>query len=488
MCVDNSNPLSYLLEVNYPLDLIQKQLDQTSISIDELANAVKQLLDKGLSIEDILNEYQDKYPDVISSVKFDGLEVDKRGVPLKTIRNFSLIFSHDSHYDSIRFNEMTNSAEITVTGKDGKQIIKQMDDTDDAVSEAYIQSEYGLYHPVMHEAAMKILLRDRSYNPLCDLVSSFKWDGENRIERFLTKYMKAKDSHYVQEVSRLIFAGGINRLFSPGCKFDDVPVLIGTKQGEGKSTIVEWLALNSSYTKVIDTLDGSQKAVEGLSGIWIGEVAELSAFRKSDIEALKSFITRTTDQYRKPYDRKVSVLPRRCIFIGTTNSRQFLSDRSGNRRFYPVEVFSNGYDLWKHEDEVREYISQCWAEALVRYKDGQMPPVANKELIEQYREAQDAAQIDDWRPGVIERYLDRLPDGHKVCIKELFKRALYPDGTQEPRRNDEVEIAQMMDQMPGWERMPKREQTIDYGRQRCWHRIESVHAESTITEVGKLQF
>ena len=483
-----SNPIGYLTSVNYPLDLIQKQLDQSSITAEELAGAVKRLIDKGISIESIIGDYREKYPEIVSESKYDGLEVDKRGNPVKTIRNFYQIFCQDSYYESIRFNELSGSAEITVTGKDGRQIVKQMDDTDDAASEAYIQSQYGLYHPVMHESAMKILLRDRSYNPLCDLVNSFTWDGKNRIEHFLTRWMKAKDSPYTREVSRLIFAGGINRLYSPGCKFDDVPVLVGTNQGEGKSTIVSWLALNDCYSKVIDTLDGSQKAVEGLSGIWIGEIAELSAFRKSDIESLKSFITRTSDQYRKPYDRKVSVLPRRCIFIGTTNARQFLSDKTGNRRFYPVEVYSSGYDLWKQESDVRDYICQCWAEALRRYRDGDMPPVANKELIDSYREAQEAAQIDDWRPGVIERYLDRLPDGHKVCIKEVFKRALYPDSTLEPKRNDETEIAQIMDKMPGWERMAKREQTIDYGRQRCWHRIESVQPKNHVSGAEQLPF
>ena len=416
-----------------------------------------------------------------------GLEIDKNGLPTKTIENFFRIFTGDPFYSSIRFNELTNSAEITVPDRNGKQHVKQMDDADDAASMRYVQTRYKLYQPVMHEAAMKLLLRERAYNPLCDLVDSFEWDGQNRIEHFLTKWMKVEDSPYTREVSRLIFAGGIHRLYSPGCKFDDVPVLVGTEQGEGKSTIVEWLALNAAYFKVIDVMDGSQKSIEGLTGLWFGEIAELSAFRKSDIEALKSFITRTSDQYRPPYGRKVTVLPRRIVFIGTTNSRQFLTDKSGNRRFYPVEVHSNGYDLWQAEAEVREYIAQCWAEARERYKAGTIPPYADRALIKSYREAQAAAEIDDWRVGVIEKYLSTLPDDYPICIKELFRRALYPDSPLEPKRSDQIEIAQIMDKMADWIRCEKREQTRDYGRQRCWKR-KSVHLTSEVDSAASLPF
>ena len=461
--------------------------ERLDTSITETASAINTLLDNGISVDSIVSEYQMQFPDIVSYVDIIDLDRDSHGIPLKTIENFYRIFSEDKYYSTVRFNELTNSAEFTATTKDGEQIVKQMDDTADADSMRYVQSKYHLYHPNMHDAGMKLLLRDRAYNPIVSLVNSFTWDGKNRIEFFLNTWLKVEDSEYSREVSRLIFAGGINRLFRPGCKFDEVPVLVGTKQGEGKSTIIEWLALNSNYSKVIDQMDGSQKAVEGLTGVWIGEIAELSAFRKADIEALKSFITRTSDQYRQPYARKVSVLPRRCIFIGTTNSRQFLTDKTGNRRFFPVEVRSNGYVLWQKEEEVRQYIVQCWAEARERFKAGEMLPYAKKELIEKYREVQEAAEIDDWRPGVIEQYLNSLPENYCICLKELYKRALYPNSELEPKRTDQLELAQIMDKMPDWERSPRRIQTPEYGRQRCWQK-KSVQKEELIISAKQLPF
>lgn len=484
-------------DLGFTQDEIQAILSHPGWTERKLSEELKRLLNEGLCSEDeIHNDFIQTYSDSLL-IPYTGepeqlsltLETDKRGNVLKTIENFYKVFCNDSFYSGIRFNELTNSAEIIIQGNNSPTV-KQMDDTDDAASMAYLQTKYGLYHPNMHEAAMKLLLRDRKYHPIVELVNSFQWDGESRITHFLSQWMKVEDNSYTREVSRLIFAGGINRLYRPGCKFDDVPVLIGTKQGEGKSTIIEWLALNSAYFKVIDVMDGSQKAIEGISGIWIGEIAELSAFKKSDVESLKSFISRTSDIYRKPYDRKNSVLPRRCFFIGTTNSRQFLSDKTGNRRFFPVEVHSSGYEIWEHEEEIRAYICQCWAEARELFKKGKMLPYANRQLVKQYQEAQEAALIDDWRIGVIEKYLDSLPVNYLICIKELFKKALYPDSALEPKRTDQTEIAQIMDKIPGWERSSKRETTKDYGRQRVWKKSvrESVHIPDKVERQEQLPF
>lgn len=78
-------------------------------------------------------------------------------------------------------------------------------------------------------------------------------------------------------------------------------------------------------------------------------------------EAVKAYITRQEDNYRQPYQKYTTTIPRRCVFIGTTNNDRFLSDKTGNRRFYPVEAKANGYDILSREDEIKAYIQQCWA-------------------------------------------------------------------------------------------------------------------------------
>ena len=395
------------------------------------------------------------------------IETGPNGAPLETIGNFLNIMLHDDRYSNIRYNLISNQAEVTTTDFDGIEHVRNWTDTEDAISRNYIEEQYKLFSVQKHTDALRILFHQREYNPIKDLIETLEWDGQNRIESFLTTWMGAEDTEYIHEVSRLIFAGGINRLYNPGCKFDDVPVLVGTKQGEGKSTLIKWLALNEQWFSEVKKVDGAD-SIEQLFGAWICEIPELAAFKRADdVESIKAFVTRTKDKYRKPYDKSPVEYPRRCVFIGTTNLSQFLSDRSGNRRFYPVICNSSGYFLFDHETECREFISQCWAEARERFKQGKIPPFARYELLKEYQKMQDDAMEDDWRVGKIESYLKSLGRGETVCALQLYSECLYPDSPVKPKNSDSRIIGQIMARMDGWEKCGA--VTFDkYGKQRCW--------------------
>ena len=205
----------------------------------------------------------------------------------------------------MKYNLITNQAELIRHDKDG-DILVAWTDTEDAESQNFIENEYNLYSPQKHTQALRMLFHYREYNPIIELIEGLEWDGENRVEHCLTRWMEAEDSDYTREVSRLIFAGGINRLYKPGCKFDDVPVLVGAKQGEGKSTFIHWLAINETWFTEIKKVDGPD-AVEALFGAWVCEIPELSAFKKADdVESIKAYVTRTKDKYRKPYGKSHS--------------------------------------------------------------------------------------------------------------------------------------------------------------------------------------
>jgi predicted P-loop ATPase len=395
----------------------------------------------------------------------------------------------DSNYTGIRYNLISNRAEVTTLEADGTQAVHDWDDADDSTSRNYIEERYKLYSPQKHTDALRILFREREYNPIKDLVETFHWDGVPRCRSFLTKWLHADDSAYTKEVSRLIFAGGINRLYNPGCKFDDVPVLIGTKQGEGKSTIIKWLALNEVWFAEIKRVEG-QDSIEAMFGAWICEIPELSAFKKADdVESIKAFVTRTKDKYRKPYDRNPVDYPRRCIFIGTTNNEQFLADKTGNRRFYPVKTSSVGYDLFDHEEEIKEYIRQCWAEARELYKDGKMPPFADRSLLDEYRRRQDAAMEDDWRVGKIEAFLSSMGAGEIVCVLELYTECLYRDTNQKPKLSESRAIGQIMARMEDWESIGSY-RTSKYGKQKCWRKKKDSAAAplSSVDDPNQLPF
>jgi hypothetical protein len=60
--------------------------------------------------------------------------------------------------------------------------------------------------------------------------------------------------------------------------------------------------------------------------------------KEARLEQTKAWITRQSDRERAAYARRRVDIPRQFVIIGTTNSRAFLRDPTGNRRFWPVNV------------------------------------------------------------------------------------------------------------------------------------------------------
>ncbi|MGN1443655.1 MAG: VapE domain-containing protein, partial [Acutalibacteraceae bacterium] len=163
-----------------------------------------------------------------------ALDRKKDGSIRCTIKNYVLILSYDQYFMSLRYNTVAGQFEFH-----GEPW------TDAAQSKAlrYIEENYnGIKSATDFTHAMNIIAEEISYNPIYNRISDIDWDGIDRIEHFLSEIMGCKDSEYTRECSRLIFHGGISRLMNPGCKVDDVIILQG-RQGSGKSTIVEMLAM-----------------------------------------------------------------------------------------------------------------------------------------------------------------------------------------------------------------------------------------------------
>ena len=391
------------------------------------------------------------------------LEVDSKGATKSTLDNFTTIIRKDPFFSDIKFNELTNMP-VQIT----EEKTLNWADADDARAKAYIENTYGIYNGGKYGEALSIVLSERSYNPLKDKIDSLLWDGKSRICEFLKEFLLCEDIPYTREVSRLIFAGGIHRLYNPGCKFDLMPVLIGTRQGEGKSTAVRWLNMSDDYFTEVTEFEG-QRGIEALEGAWICEVSELLALTKvREQEAVKSFLSRLNDRYRMPFDKRVTDHPRQCIFIGTTNKEQFLTDKTGNRRFLPVKVYSNGVYLYSREKQMKEYIEQCWAEAKHLYDKGELSTVPEASLLNLINEKQLEATEDDYRIGMIESY---LKDKKETCVIELWQEALHNFGTK-PTKKDSTEIGLIMQGMRDWVRMKTPKNIKEFGNQRWWKKIE----------------
>ena len=141
---------------------------------------------------------------------------------------------------------------------------------------------------------------------------------------------------YVEAVSRLSLIQAVARVFKPGCKADSVIILEG-QQGTGKSTCLSVLFSPDYFGDQLPPMT-SKDASSYLKGKWCVELAELEYKRKTEIEAIKAFISRTHENYRPAFGREEIIQPRTCVFWGTTNKDDYLNDETGNRRFLPIKT------------------------------------------------------------------------------------------------------------------------------------------------------
>ncbi len=340
-------------------------------------------------------------------------------------------------------------------------------DSDEAEIRNWLQQDFGISHKSNFDYAFSIFLSQNEINPLQQMLTSLQWDGQSRMEHFLPTIMKCENTPAIREISKLIFIGGVRRAYEPGCKFDYMPVLIG-EQGCGKSTIVEWLAMG--YFGKINTFHG-KTAIEHLFGVWIGEVDEMSAMYKAKSrEEVKAFISTAADAYRTPYEKYSKRPARTCILIGTTNNKTFLNDLTGNRRFFPIEVHSSASYLYSHEQEVKEYIQQCWAEAVSLYKQGQLPKDYDHSFDAEFEQMRASASVDDADIGMIEAYLARKHVGDYVCGLQLWIEACEHD-REKYKPHEGRKMGEIMDSMSDWELCEKRPYINPvYGTQKAWRK------------------
>lgn len=211
----------------------------------------------------------------------------------------------------------------------------------------------------IHEAITFIAL-ENSYHPLRDYLNGLVWDETERVENAFINYLGAKgDRHYLQAVSRKFFQACVQRAFHPGCKFDHMVVLEGP-QDIGKSTFARVLAHEKWFIDGLPNFADKDAALY-LQGSWICELSELAAMYKTTNESTKAFVTRTVDKFRPPYGRSRVDFKRTTVFIGTTNNPDYLTDRTGNRRFWPVEVTQCNFKALGRDKD------QLWAEAVFKY-------------------------------------------------------------------------------------------------------------------------
>jgi putative DNA primase/helicase len=137
-------------------------------------------------------------------------------------------------------------------------------------------------------------------------------------------------------IARLIPVSMIARALDPGCQYRYVVILCGDEVA-GKSKLVRSLASPEWYREISTSLEGKESHVL-VQGAWVAELGELESLSRTGEARLKSFITMQQDAYVPKYKMATVSVPRRTIFIGTTNEETFLRGTTGNTRFLPIKT------------------------------------------------------------------------------------------------------------------------------------------------------
>ena len=425
------------------------------------------------------------------------LETEKKtGAIKKTIDNARVILENDPltkgliGWDEL-FSGPVALGALPWNKADGT---RQWTDTDDCGVHAYLE-HYGMPNRVVDEA-VALTQKEHIINEVRDYLESLEWDGVPRIDTLLVDYLGAEDNAYTRAVTRKTLAAAVMRGILGGGKYDYMLILTGP-QGKGKSTFINKLA-GKWFSDSLVSFDGKE-AMELIQGTWINEVAELNAFNRSEVAAIKQFLSKQDDYYRPAYGRKAVSHPRRCILIGSSNSDDYLRDATGNRRFWPVDVWVHEPELSIFEDLDKDR-DQIWAEAVKIWKAGE-PLFLKGEAAKIAMDVQENHMEVDAREGRIVAFVNMdvpenwntMPltgrrfwlsqeshDGEKlvprdrICAAEVWCEILGGD-LRQMKRQDAKDINAILARIPGWKKYGGNLRFgTEYGTQKGFVKVKQV--------------
>lgn len=416
------------------------------------------------------------------------------GNPVSTPYNMKLIIENDQNIaGKFYFDEFADRVYITgsmpwdTKMPDRKRV---WGDGDDAALRNYLSDAYGISGKEKIADSLTEIIQKRKYHPLKEFLESLIWDGVPRVDTLLTDYLGAQDTAYTRAAIRKCLVAAVARVFRPGIKFDNMIILAG-RQGLGKSTFWNKLGLDW-YSDSLSTFEGKE-ASELLQGYWIIEVGELAGLNKAEMNTIKGFLSKQEDIYRAPFARRTMPHPRNCILVGTTNDAEFLRDKTGNRRFWPVDLGKQTpvKSVWR---DLAGEVPQIWAEAVEYFKRAE-PLYIDQKLEQMAVEAQEEHRESDPREGVILNFLEALvPEDwnrrdednrrvfymnresnrrlctvkrDRICAIELWCECFHQDKGK-MKNSDAREINSILRHLPGWEELKGPRDTAAYGKQRVF--------------------
>lgn len=498
--------------------------DQEEIDAEDLIGGGDDALDDDIAalIGESSPSSGNDFESLMSAGALEGLgwislmEVNEEGAFRPTLHNVELIMRNDPRLAGLaQINEFTQETvqRITPGHKDPRRKnqakpVKQLegriwqvadslngslwsDDRDFAIRSIIeaprTQGGYGIKVSDRDlKAAIVMSANDHAFHPVREYLEGLAWDGKQRVARLFVDYLGSEPNPYSLDVARLFMTAAVTRIYEPGHKFDFAVILEGL-QGKRKSTFIQVLG-RRWFAELDGDFHDPKSMIELMQGAWILELPELTGFQRSDVRAIKAFISRQKDRARLAYARRAGEFPRQCIFVGSTNDREYLKDDTGGRRFWPMPCHVVEIDT----DRLGRNIDQLWAEALVLYRamreaqpHGTLPlyliDEESRAIAVGLQESRRIESSDDGLRGVIDAWLAApISDGgfddldadqkprfrDKVCLPQIWVECLCGD-LKSYNQNQAQAIGRAIGKIPGWKYAGILTNAA-YGRQRTY--------------------
>lgn len=311
--------------------------------------------------------------DVVSINSQDKMILtDKGAIKSNSPLNVLVSFKADDQLSIyLKHNDFSQEHELLKDIKIGNTVLKkgELPSNFDSVVKVYFESVLGVaYSSQAMLDGMETFFSERSYNPVIDYMerAQEKWDGRQRINRMLQVYLGADDIPLVSKIAQMWLVGAVAKVYDPYVKFDYVLDLVGG-QGVGKTSLLQKLG-GDWYTDSVTDFANKDNYDIMLKSLIVNDDEMVASNRMSFAET-KAFISKTSLRYRKPYMKRTEEFAKNFILARTTNQKEYLKDKTGERRFLPV--MANTSAQVKHPMEIEpETIEQIWGEAVTIYKSG----------------------------------------------------------------------------------------------------------------------
>lgn len=342
------------------------------------------------------------------------ITTDEKGKVIQTLENIEKIILSIT---PIAYNELTDVIEI----KDKQGKIKPLEKRDKELLRMDIEKRFKFKAKVIDLDTAIVSASDKfRYHPIKNQILSVAWDGIPRAETFFIDVLGVEDNIYSRECTRKWLLASLTRLFNNGVKFDEMIILQGG-QGIGKSTTLQRLSLGY-YTDITEKL--SDEVTFKVMRTWLVELSELSTMMKTDSDSFKAWLSATKDTVRKKYGNDPDDYPRAFTVLGTTNNKEILKDRTGNRRYWLMYCDKDKIKrtIWSLDNNT---ILQLWSEVYQWYLNGENLLISDETKLYMEKLSSGALEfnpLEERINNILDMY---VPNDWKEIINDNHKRYEY---------------------------------------------------------------